>query len=191
MNKKNYKYIGIAILLIFILKNVAKGAIKNKIMFALKNFDLNVRTKLLSIIDALQNLGLNEFQIKLALSQILFETGQFSSKSKVAKLNNNYSGIKWINKPYQVATKGSDVPIDERVSPANTAYNFYAKFDDVAQWAKDYVRILNLGKNKPLQANTLVDYHARITANKYYDTRTQKSRDIYYKGLLKYFNQIN
>lgn len=191
MNKKNYKYIGIAIFLIFILKNVAKGAIKNKVMFALKNFDLNVRTKLFTIIEALQKQGLNELQIKLATSQILFETGKFSSKSKVAELNNNYSGIKWINKPFQIATKGSDVPLNERVLPKNTAYNFYAKFADVGQWAKDYVRILNLGKNKPLQATTLVDYHARITANKYYDTRTQKSRDTYYKGLLYYFNQIS
>lgn len=191
MNKKNYKYIGIAILLIFILKNVAKGAIKNKIMFALKNFDLNVRTKLFSIIKVLEEQGLNELQIKLALSQILFETGEFTPKSKVYKLNNNYTGIKWINKPYQVATKGSDVPINERVPPANTAYNFYAKFNDDTAWAKDYIRVLMLNKkNPPLNANSIEQYHARLTANKYYNTSKQKNIDNYLNGLKKYYIKI-
>lgn len=190
MNKKNYKYIGIAILLIFILKNVAKGAIKNKIMFALKNFDLNVRTKLFTIINALEKQGLNELQIKLALSQILLETGQFSSKSNVVKLNNNFSGIKFINKPYQIATRGSNVPPSERITPANSAINFYAKFADVAEWAKDYVRILNLRKNKPLTSNSIEEFHKRLTANKYYDTSKQKNIDNYLKMLRLYYQKI-
>lgn len=191
MNKKNYKYIGIAILLIFILKNVAKGAIKNKIMFALKNFDLNVRTKLFSIIKVLEEQGLNELQIKLALSQILFETGEFTPKSKVYKLNNNYTGIKFINKPYQVATKGSDVPLSERVTPANSAINFYAKFNDDTAWAKDYIRVLMLNKkNPPLNANSIEQYHARLTANKYYNTSKQKNIDNYLNGLKKYYIKI-
>ena len=188
-NKKIYKYIGLTFVLIFLL-NITKAAKKSKKMFLLKDFDDNVRLKLFVIIQALQNIGLNELQLKLAASQILFETGQFSSKSKVAELNNNFSGIKFINKPYQIATKGSDVPIDERVSPANTPYNFYAKFADVGQWAKDYVRILNLRKNKPLNADSIEQYHARLTANKYYDTSKQKNIDNYLNGLKKYFKKI-
>mgnify|MGYP000855866079 CR=1 FL=1 len=53
---------------------------------------------------------------------------------------------KFINKPYQIATRGSNVPPSERITPANSPINFYAKFADVADWAKDYVRILNLRK---------------------------------------------
>ena len=188
-NKKIYKYIGVTFVLIFLL-NIAKAAKKSKTMFLLKNFDNNVRLKLLSILDALQNLGLNELQIKLALSQILLETGQFSSKSNVVKLNNNFSGIKFINKPYQIATRGSNVPPSERISPVNSPINFYAKFADVAEWAKDYVRILNLRKNKPLTSNSIEEFHKRLTANRYYDTSKQKNIDNYLKMLRLYYQKI-
>lgn len=188
MNKKKfYKYLGITFILFFITKIVNA---KSKSMFVLNEFKENVRLKLILIIGALQDLGLNDEQIKFALSQILLETGQFSTKSNVFKLNNNYSGIKFINKPIQVAVKGSPVPPSERVSPANSPINWYAKFSDVGAWAKDYVRILNLKKNKPLQAVSIDDFHKRLTANKYYDTSKQKNIDNYLKNLRYFYTRL-
>jgi hypothetical protein len=187
MNKKKfYKYLGITFILFFLSKIVNP---KNENML-LKEFKDNVRLKLIVIIEALQNLGLNSEQVKFALSQILLETGQFGKSSNVVKLNNNYSGIKFINKPYQVAVKGSPVPPGERVTPESSPINFYAKFSDVGAWAKDYVRILNLKKNKPLQAVSIDDFHKRLTANKYYDTSNKKNIDNYLKNLHYFYARL-
>lgn len=158
-------------------------------MFTLNNFASNVKLKLLVIIDALDKLGLTEKQIKFALSQILLETGQFSSTSNVAKLNNNFTGIKFINKPYQIATKGTPVPPKERVKPDTTAYNWYAHFKDIGEWAKDYVRILNL-RGKPIDSDTIEQFHAKLTKNKYYDTSTTKKVNDYLTILKKFYGKL-
>lgn len=158
-------------------------------MLSLNNFKDSTRIKLLSILTALEKQNLTPEQIKFALSQILLETGEFSSKSNVAKLNNNYTGIKFINKPYQIAVKGSPVPPSERVKPDNTPYNFYAKFDNIGDWAKDYIRILNL-RGKPIQSDTLEQFHNKLTKNKYYDTSNQNKIDNYLKNLRFYYNKL-
>ena len=104
-----------------------------KFRMQFKKFEPETAEKLSDIYTALKAQGLNDKQIKFALAQVLHETGNFTPKSNVARLNTNFSGIKWINKPYQKASKGSPVPPSERV-PGNVAYNFYAKFDSVKDW---------------------------------------------------------
>lgn len=182
---KIYKYFLLTIGLIFIVNY------KKKSKMQLLNFKEPVRLKLFVIISELQKLGLNDEQIKLALSQILLETGQFSTKSNVFKLNNNYSGIKFINKPHQIAVKGSPVPPSERIkNDPNSPLNFYAKFNTIGDWAKDYVRILNLRKNKPLQAANIDEFHKRLTENKYYDTSKPSNVNLYLKNLRYFYKNL-
>ena len=180
-NKKLYKYLFFTIALVFITK------LKSGKKMELLKFKEPVRAKLFVIIDALKKAGLNDLQIKLALAQILHETGAFSKESNVAKLNTNFTGIKFINKSYQDAIKGSPVPPSERIKPDTSAINFYAKFKDVGAWAKDYIRILNL-KGKPIDANSIEEFHKKLTANKYYDTSKQKNIDNYLKSLRYFYN---
>lgn len=182
-NKKLYKYLLLTVVLVFITK------IKSGKKMELLKFKEPVRAKLFVIIEALKKQGLTDIQIKLALAQILHETGAFSKESNVAKLNNNFTGIKFINKSYQDATKGSPVPPGERVKPDTNPTNFYAKFKDVGAWAKDYIRILNL-KGKPINSNSIDEFHAKLTANKYYDTSKQKNIDNYLKSLRYFYNLI-
>jgi len=157
--------------------------------FSLLKFKADTRSKLLKIQDALIEAGIDTpLQLKLALAQVLYETGQFTSKSSVAKLNNNYSGIKWINKPYQKATKGSPVPAREgKRNDPNYPLNYYAKFATDADWAADFIRILSLGANKPIEADNVEEYVNRLKANRYF------SGDInsYKKNVRFFFDKID
>ena len=171
--------------IIGVLAWIASRAGKKSFSMTFRNFSNPVALKLASIYGTLQSLGYSDEKIRWMLAQILHETGQFTSRSQVAALNNNYSGIKWINKPYQKAEKGSPVPPSERV-PGNAPYNFYAKFATVADWATDYARILNL-RAKPIQAKTLPEYLDRLYKNGYYDRR---GRAVYESRVKEYFEKL-
>lgn len=98
-----------------------------------------------------------------ALAQTMLESDWMTSN--VANVDNNYSGIMFINKPYQKnATKG--LPF-----PANEGKAFYAHFPSMKEWAADFYRILNLntgGKGKPIDASTAQQYVDRLKANHYF-----------------------
>lgn len=130
--------------------------------------------------------GLKEPQLNFALAQLLLETGRFSKGSNVSRLNNNYSGIKFINKPYQIATQGSRTPANEQTAPSTRPTNFYAKFTDANGWAKDYIRILSFGA-KPILANTITEFNKRLKANKYYGS----TPEIYEKLLKSFLAMFN
>ena len=153
------------------------------------NFSPGVALKLGITANALKNAGIDETRLKFALSQLLLETGQFTKSSQVATLNNNFSGIRYINKPYQKASQGSPVPVSERISPASNPLNFYAKFATVQDWANDYKRILSI-KSQPIKATTLSDFNARLARNGYYDTRRPNAANNYYNLLKFYFSKL-
>lgn len=135
----------------------------------------------LALIDNLFNMaGFSDPGKKFALAQVLHETGEFTSKSKVAALNNNYSGIMWINKPgvQKNAVKGSPYPSKE-------GKYFYAKFNTPLDWAIDFKRVLML-KNKPLLAANLTDYVTRLHNNKYFTAPVKN----YFSGMQKYYNLL-
>lgn len=163
---------------------------KNRSKMNFDKFQPAVKEKLIFLSDSLKKTGLNDEQLKFAISQLLFETGKFTAKSSVAKNNNNYSGIKYINKPYQIATKGTRVPPSESVEPYNSPLNYYAKFDNSDMWAKDFVRILSLN-NKPIAANNLIEYNERLAKNKYYDATTEQKKQNYLKGLQVFYKMIS
>jgi hypothetical protein len=152
-------------------------------------FKPNEALKLAMLESALINAGLTGNVLNYALSQLLFETGRFTSRSQVAVLNNNYSGIKFINKPYQKAERGSPVPVGERYNNSNNPLNFYAKFKDADAWAKDFVRILSFGA-KPVNATSITDYAQRLANNNYYDTKKTNAVKNYTNGLKSYFDMF-
>lgn len=120
-----------------------------------------------AIKQALINNGLSGNQLELVMAKVAHETGGFNSRVFLSL--NNASGIKWINKPFQPATKGT-------LSPEG---NFYAKYANLNDWAKDYLRILNMGKIKPLQATDTATF-AKMLKDKRYYTDTVAN---YAKGL--------
>ena len=185
MNQKS-KFITLSI--IGILAWIASRASKKSFSMTFRKFSNPVALKLASIYGALQSLGYSDEKIRWMLAQILHETGQFTSRSQVAVLNNNYSGIKWINKPYQKASKGSPVPPSER-SSRDVPTNYYAKFDSLADWAADYVRILNI-RSKPIQAGSLDQFLERLADNGYYDARTAAARNNYTRSVKKFHSLL-
>lgn len=120
--------------------------------------------------------GMPDIAATFAAAQVLFETNGLTSN--VSKADNNLSGILFINKPYQVATKGVARPRSEGGN--------YAHFDSVRAWAKDFVRILKLGKEKPINAITLEDFVRRLKQNGYFASSEQN----YYKGVATWLQRI-
>jgi hypothetical protein len=98
-----------------------------------------------------------------AIAQMMFESDWMTSN--VANTDNNYSGITYLNKPYQNATKGLPMPASE----SKTGH--YAHFSSIKEWVKDFYRILNLntgGQGKPIDAKTANEYVSRLKANHYF-----------------------
>ena len=153
----------------------AKGAITN----SFTAFSDPVRLKLLQVNDALNSAGFSDPGKTFALSQVLHETGSFTSRSKVARENNNFSGIIWINKPgiQKNAIRGT--------ARSKKEGGYYAKFNTAADWAADFKRLLSM-KNKPLQAITLTDYVTRLHNNKYFTAPVK----TYLSGMQKYYNLL-
>jgi hypothetical protein len=145
-------------------------------------FKADEAAKLQALEQALVNNGIEQPILNFALAQILLETGRFTRRSAVATLNNNYTGIKFLNKSYQDAQRGSAAPPAEqdKANP-NSPLNFYAKFRDMNAWAKDYKRILSFGA-KPINSTNIEDFAARLKRNGYYG-----SSQVTYEKLLKSF----
>lgn len=126
-----------------------------------------------TIRELLRTNGVPEPAAGFAAAAVAHETGDFTSR--VSARDNNYSGIKFINKPYQVATKGS---------PAPEGGN-YAHFASRIGWAKDYSRILHLKPGEPYKATSLADFARRLKMNKYYaDTEAN-----YLRGMTAFYNK--
>jgi len=100
--------------------------------------------------------------ITYALAQTMLESDWMTSR--VANVDKNYSGIQWINKPYQNATKGLPIPASEGKA-------YYAHYPIFRDWAKDYLRVLSLntgGQGRPIDATTAQQFVDRLKANHYF-----------------------
>jgi len=187
MNKYG-KYILLTIGGVVIYQFLKAGSMSNKF----SKFSEPVALKLLALQNALMRLGVKQPQLDFVLSQILHETGVFTSRSKVARENNNYTGIKWLNKSYQLATKGTRVPDSEfDFRNPERPTNFYAKFDSIDGWAKDFLRIVSLkrsGNNlgRPIEAITLPDYVSRLKANGFFGGEER----VYQRATKKFFDMF-
>jgi hypothetical protein len=113
--------------------------------------------------------------IPYLVAQVAYETGDF--KSKLLKDHNNASGIVYTGRASQKnAVKGRPLPEDGRY--------FYAKFATLNDWAKDYMRVLNL-KAKPIQATSADDFITRLKSNGYFTAPVE----LYKKGFDKYLKK--
>lgn len=125
--------------------------------------------------DMFAALGVKSSVIPFMVAQTAFETGNF--KSKLFKDHNNATGIVFTGKTNQKnATKGRPLPEDGRY--------FYAKFNTLEDWAKDYVRILSM-KSKPIEATNVDDFVVRLKANKYFSAPIEE----YSKGVKTYLRK--
>lgn len=109
------------------------------------------------------------------LAQIMFESHDESSA--IARDDNNYSGIRYINKPYQIAT-------------ASTKHPGFAHFASPGAWATDYKRILSLnaGKGRPIDATSAQQFYEALNANRYF---TEKEADQYRTGFNATLRKVN
>ncbi len=97
-----------------------------------------------------------------AIAQAMHESDWMTSN--VFNKDNNASGITWINKPYQDATRGT-------AKPKSEGGGYYAHFDNFDKYAKDFLRILSLNTGKqgrPIDAETAQQYLDRLKANHYF-----------------------
>ena len=97
-----------------------------------------------------------------AIAQIMHESDGLTSA--VANEDNNYSGITWLNKPYQKATAG-------RSRPASEGGGHYAHYATFADYLNDFKRILSLntgGQGRPIDARSAAEYGDRLRANHYF-----------------------
>jgi len=104
----------------------------------------------------LNNAGIPSKIVPWVVGQVFFETGNLTNGG--ARFDNNYSGIKFTNRPG--ITRGR---------PA-TDGGYFAHFPSLQAWANDMYRVLSIkGKNgAPIDATTLHDYVTRLAANNYF-----------------------
>ena len=146
---------------------------------AFNAFSDATRLKLLQVNDAMNQAGFNDPGKTYALAQVLHETGQFTSRSKVASADNNFSGIIWINKP------GVQLNATRGTARSKKEGGYYAHFDTPADWAVDFKRILSM-RNAPIEAASLNDYVTRLHANKYFTAPVK----TYLAGMQKWYNLL-
>lgn len=112
--------------------------------------------------------------VNFFIAQAMFESRGGNFNSNVNKTDNNLTGIIFINRPYQKATKGLPMPKSD-------GNGFYAHFSTVEDWARDYKRILSFGA-KPIEAKTLPDFVSRLKQNGYFGGNEK----IYLAGVTAY-----
>jgi len=95
------------------------------------------------------------------IAQIMLESDFLTSA--VANDDNNYTGITFINKPYQKATKG-------RAKPGKDGGGNYAHFLNFRDFLTDYKRILSLnkGQGRPIDSTTAQQFYTTLKANGYF-----------------------
>lgn len=192
--KKYKKYIFLTAALLFVVwaakakKTEAPPKITKRPKMKFTNFQPQIQEKLKIIEDSLINAGAPEDKMKWLLAQVLHETGVFTSKSKVAAANNNFTGIKFLNKSHQKATRGTRAPKSEQKPPENRPGNFYAKFETPTDWARDYLRIITTWGTKPLiTAVDMADYVKKLKQNSFFGG----SEDVYLRSMQKFFAKLD
>ena len=157
---------------------------------AIKKYGQDRAKKLVQVYDTLKKYGLPPVTLRLALSQVMHETGVFSGKQRASNYN-NFSGITYSGSKEQLATGAKKSPIKlpaneqpaaAKADPSKTIY--YAAYDSPANWVKDYIRIISRG-TKPIHAATPEDFAARLKKNRYYADAVE----VYTKNLT-FFNNF-
>ena len=103
----------------------------------------------------------NTIVLTYCIAQLMLESDWLTSA--VGNEDNNYTGITFINKPYQKATRG-------RAKPARDGGGNYAHFANFREFLTDYKRILSLnkGQGRPIDSTTAQEFYTRLKANGYF-----------------------
>ena len=110
---------------------------------------------------SLLNAGAPANKLNWLIAQLSFETSNFSSVE--ALQDNNLSGITYQNGAIQNATQGNPMPASE------SATGHYAHYNNLDDWATDYLRILNtVGPARPLDATNVTDFVGALKQNGYF-----------------------
>lgn len=145
-----------------------------------KKYGKERAAKLTKVYDALLAFKLPIDTLKLSLSQVLHETGVFMGKQRASDYN-NFSGIKYSGSKEQLLSGAYK-------SPVSVIYNgkksFYAGYQTPLNWAKDYIRIISMGKQPPIKAVNTEDFAVRLKNNKYYEDDVKN----YSKNLNFFYN---
>jgi hypothetical protein len=134
----------------------ALSSVKNSLSLAASQIEI-VGNAIASLIRS----GCPVTSLPFVIAQLAFETGHF--KSSEALVDNNLSGIKFMGQ--NGATRG------QYLNPnAQEAGGFYAHYNTIDDWAKDYLRILNkVGNARPLEATNAADFVHALKQNKYFE----------------------
>lgn len=115
-----------------------------------------------SIYQELSSRGYTTMQILFMLSQILFETGLFTSVANYNLINqNNFAGLTVVG-------------------------GGYAQYNSVSDFCDSYIGFLTKGAN-PLGASSLTDFNNRLQQNGYYT----ENPTVYLNGLQSYYNLLS
>ena len=156
-----------------------------------KKYGNDKANKLLRIYDALKLLKLPQDTIRLALSQVMHETGVFAGSQRASGVN-NFSGITFSGSAEQlksgayksnISLPNAELPKDAKGKVIESKRIFYAGFPTVTNWANEYIRILSKG-SKPIQAINTVDFANRLKKNGYYTDLVSN----YVNGLNFFYN---
>lgn len=148
----------------------------------LKKYGQIKKDKFFKVLAAIKKLPLSKKQLTFLMSQILVETGFFDARVKVFDLNNNASGIYYSGSAAQIAngaTQGTPRPAKEK--------GYYAKFDSLDNWAKEYYRVLNR-KSMPLNSDNINDFTVKLKQNNYFEDTLfnyLKNINFFYNFLIK------
>jgi hypothetical protein len=179
--KFNWKFAVIFVTLLLISKQLVDNFDKKRKMLfdvILKKYGAQKASILNTVYDSLIKAGVPGSSIKLAIAQVMHETGVLSGKQRASKVN-NFSGITYSGSPQQKATgaKKSNIELPEAKG------TFYASYDNPVNWAKDYVRILSKGA-EPIKAQSPANFAYKLKLNKYYTAPLED----YTKGLTFFYN---
>lgn len=118
--------------------------------------------RLTAINNELASRGYSTQQILFMLSQIIWETGIFTSVANYYRMNqNNYAGLTVVG-------------------------GGYASYSSISDFCDAYIGFLTKGSN-PLGAQTLTDFNNRLQANGYYT----EDPTVYFNGLNAYYNLLS
>jgi flagellum-specific peptidoglycan hydrolase FlgJ len=156
--------IGAAVLTFMLISKKGSAATYDGIdLSSLSDYGSDDVQRLQNLANELATRGLTDLQIKMMLAQALQETGIFTDSSAnyhAVDAYHNYAGI----------SHGGTL----------TAYNSISDFVD------DWIRILNFGPARPIDATNILDFNSRLKQNGYYTD----SITTYGNNLKYYFNLL-
>lgn len=162
MKGETIAIIGIGIVAFLLITKNASGASVYDLSYLDSGFDSSDVNRLQALADELVGRGLSDQQIRFMLSQALHETGLFTDSPNYNAVDNkhNFAGIS-----------------------RNGSISIYGSISD---FVTDWLRVLNLGPNHPIEATSISDFASRLKSNGYYeDSLSNYSAAInYYYNLL-------